>query len=151
MPTTVVARRRVVTLRGQREDHTADLHALQEALEETPQWKALVACNKRLTVTLKKLSHAETTLRETAIRARRGGQPPTRGVQVKTMHRLLYNAEEAYNWALDAAPDLISQALNVKAFEKAAPGLPGAPIRIVEELKAFIDTDLSKSAPAPES
>jgi hypothetical protein len=70
-----------------------------------------------------------------------GSKQPAKGVTIRVGKRLVYDRIKASAWARTNAPALFT--LDIKAWEKAAPTLPDAPIEIVEEPSVAIASDLA--------
>lgn len=143
-------RRRVVALRAKEREQRALTEVAQLVLESCTQWTTLKAAEKALAKATDKRAKTESLLRLAAVEEYKacGNKNPVPGVHVKVMHKLEYSICEATAWAQEHAPTLIWAMLHVKTFEKVAPTMPGAPIKVLDEPKGFLDPDLSEAKTA---
>ena len=112
-------------------------------LAETPQGKKLTEYKESAAKARARCDAADARVRELALAsyAATGSKQPAKGVTIRVGKRLVYDRIKASEWARANAPALF--ALDIKAWEKAAPTLPDAPIEVVEEPSVAIASDLA--------
>lgn len=127
--TVVGAREKVSTLKQRRNDLLEEWNrANQELLDALTQSGADVAI-------------AEQELREMTLLAfyQTGDKAPVKGVGIREMTKLEYDAGVAYSWAIEHR---IAVKLDVSAFEKIAKASPLEFVKVYQEPIATIATDL---------
>lgn len=122
----------------------AAVKELEAKIAASPQGKRLAQLRENASRVRAECEHADVTVRELALTIYRmdGRKQAVEGVTVKTSKLLDYSVIEATEWARANAPALL--ALDVKAFEKTAPNLPGAPVVMREEPTVAIARDLAQ-------
>jgi len=133
------ARRRMEVLRtSERQLQTIATDNLEYII-----WQKAVA-ERRLQET--QVAAKENLLREDAAQAAYGTdnfEPPA-GITMKHFTQVVYDPKQADTWARVNVPALM--VLDTKTFEKAARAgtLPGAPVQLIEDVRATIASDLSQ-------
>lgn len=122
---------------------TEELLEAEAAMLQTDEGQAYERARADLAEHKQALALVKTLAREAilAAYARTGSKKPAPGAGIRVEKRLQYHVSEAESWARRMAPSLMT--LDIKEWEKNAPNMPGAPIKIVEEPHATIAGDLS--------
>lgn len=115
----------------------------EAALAETPEGKQLTEYRAILAGIKARCDAADAKVRELALAAfaENGSKQPSKWVTIRVNKRLRYDRTEASEWARVNAPAFFT--LDVKAFEKAALSLPGAPVEVIEEPSVAVASDLA--------
>lgn len=122
------------------------LMATQEALQAIPEYQAYGRALEALQQARFAAERDEQAVRDEAEALyRQNGEKhphPSIGIRVSRIPR--YDPQAVYTWLLSNAPTYLT--VDTKRFEKAADGLPGAPVTWAEKVTATIATDLNKGA-----
>lgn len=118
--------------------------AVQEAtLEQSALYRAVVLARDWVRASQQDVDELTDQVRAEALAAfqETGNKQPWPGVQIKMYSKIEFSEEEARAWCFDYAGSLLK--LDTRAFQRAAPALPDAPITITKEPRATIASDLS--------
>lgn len=133
---------KVAELRNDLEDTKSLKNSAEIALEETSEYKRVQMITERASIISTGLGSVENELKfvTLAIYKETGEKKPIDKVEVKIFKRLEYDLAEVLAWCRSNAPSLL--AVNKKPFEKTAVAI-GAPVKVKEEAKCTIASDLS--------
>jgi len=125
-----------VACRGIEEAFTASY----EAVKSTPEWQAYDLIAAALRASREHVTRTENDAKALALQI-----SPVKGrilgIVNKTVKSYEYDVDAAEQWCFKNLSGGLR--LDAKVFEHVAPALNGAPIKVVETLKAYIDSDLS--------
>ena len=123
---------------------TEDVAMRQTALENTTAYECLAAAKEWQRRDREEIDRLTFQVREAALAAyaEDGNKKPCPGIQIKLYSVVEFDEAEALAWCRDYGGSLLR--LDMKAFEKAAPALHGAPISITQEPRVTIARDLSE-------
>lgn len=120
-----------------------EMQRATDELQKRPEWIAFAKAQSDQAFLAQELREAEKQLRETAVDIYEefGEKAPAPGVSVRVYQRWECSREEALQWAVAHG---VCLELDDKAFQKAAPKIPGAPGYAVEEPRGMISSRLER-------
>jgi len=138
--------KKVAELRNDLKDTNERALSLKESaeriLQKTPEYKRVQIITEKVSMIFTALGLAEAELRSAtlAIYNETGEKKPIDKVEVKIFKWLEYDSAKVLKWCRVFAPSLM--VVNKKSFEKTAVEI-GAPVKVKEEAKCTIASDLS--------
>lgn len=120
----------------------AEVAERRQELEQMFEARRLAEAEARLKDAVAALEAADMQTRELAVAVYRDtlNKRPVAGVEVRLFRRLVYDRCQVLDWCRLNAPALLT--VDWAAFTKTALGLPGAPVTVEDEPRAFITADL---------
>ena len=137
------ALRELAAARAELEAAKKQLAERQATLEQVAIYHAVVLAKDWIRESQEQIAELTDQVRAEALAAfqETGNKQPWPGVQIKMYSKIEFSEEEARAWCFDYAGSLLK--LDTRAFQRAAPALPDAPITITKEPRATIASDLS--------